>query len=146
MTTASPTTRIWPSSPSISIALERSSAAQVRNTRLAPEAVSKASSRRVFQRPLVEAARFEPCGDTAGNAGPARDAIERMPAVIEQDAAARQRRINPPVCDSILAGGGRGLSSQRPPPDGSDGADRAFVDQRRNPEANRGLQPIVNRV
>ena len=64
-------------------------------------------SRRVFQRPLVEAARFEPCGDAAGNAGPARDAIERMPAVIEQDAAARQRRIDPPVCDAVRAGGDR---------------------------------------
>ena len=67
-----------------------------------PEAGSKVERRRVFQRPFVEAARFEPRGDAAGSAGPARDAIERMPAVIEQDAAARHRRINPPVCDFIL--------------------------------------------
>ena len=102
--------------------------------------------RRVFERPLVEAARFEPRGEAAGNASPARDAIERMPAVIEQDPAARQRRINAPVCRSVRSGGGRGLSSQRPPADGSDSADRALVDQRRNLEANRGLEPIVDRV
>src|SRR3974390_3450048 len=46
-------------------------------------------SRGVFERLLVEAARFKPRSDANGNAGPARDAVERMPAVVKQDAAAR---------------------------------------------------------
>src|SRR5208282_2017555 len=43
-------------------------------------------SRRVFERLVVEAARFEPRRNAAGSAGPARDAIKRMPAVIGEDA------------------------------------------------------------
>ncbi len=78
--------------------LERSSAVQVRKMWLVPEVSLQGKRRRVFERPLVKAARFEPRGDAAGNASPAHDAIERMPAVIEQDAAARHRRINAPVC------------------------------------------------
>src|SRR5262249_4258717 len=46
---------------------------------------------RVFERPFVEMALFEHGGDTAGSTGPMRDAIERVPAVIEQDASAGDR-------------------------------------------------------
>ena len=67
--------------------------------------------RRVLQRLLVEAARFEPRGDANGNAGPAHDAIERVPAVVEQDAAARLLRIDSPVRDPVRAHRDRGLRS-----------------------------------
>ena len=51
----------------------------------------QSDARRVLERLVVEAARLERCGDASGNAGPAHDAIERVPAVIEEDAAAGLR-------------------------------------------------------
>ena len=86
-----------PSSPSISIAFERSSAAQVRKMLLAPAAVSRStlavSSSGCSWKRRVSKLRSNP----NGSAGPAHDAIDRMPAVIEQDAAARHLRIDAPV-------------------------------------------------
>ena len=52
---------------------------------------------RVLERMLVEAARFEPRSNVNRNAGRAQNAIERVPAVIEQDAAASHRRIDAPI-------------------------------------------------
>src|SRR3984957_20929249 len=95
---------------------------------------------------LVEAARFEPRSDAKRNAGPARNAIERVPAMIEQDAAASHRRIDTPVRDTVRAYGDRRLRSQRPPADGSHRADRVPVNQRRNLAADRGFEPVVHRV
>ena len=99
-TTASPTTRI---SPSFALDLDR-----VRALLGGPGEKDAAhaggsiqvNARRVLERLLVEAARFEPRRNAVRNAGPARDAIERVPAVIEQDAAARQPRIDAPVRDA----------------------------------------------
>ena len=87
-------------------------------------------SRRVFERPFVKATSFEQRGDALGSARPADDAIERMPAMIEQDAAACQRWINAPVLAAVGGGGDRRLSAQSPPTDRSDSANRAFRDQR----------------
>ena len=104
------------------------------------------NARRVLERMLMEAARFEPRGDAGRRAGPAHDAIERVPAVIEQDAAARHRRIDAPVRDAVRAHRDRRLRSQRPPADGSHGADRALVNQSRNLAADRRLEPVVHRM
>src|SRR5580693_5171600 len=95
---------------------------------------------------LVEAARFEPRSNPNRNAGPAHNAIERVPAVIEQDAAAGHRGIDPPVCNSVRADGDRRLRSQRPPADGLDGADCARVDQIRYLAADRRFEPVMHRV
>ena len=106
----------------------------------------QAKARRVFQRLLMEAARFERCGDASRNAGPARDAIERVPAVIAEDAAAGKRRIDAPVCDPVRAHRNRRLRSERPPADPSHGADCALVNQGRDLAADRRMKPIVHRV
>src|ERR1700689_5318598 len=95
---------------------------------------------------LVEAARFEPSGDASRNPSPAHNAIKRVPAVIEQDAAAGHRRIDAPVCDAVRAYGDRRLRSQRPPADGSHGADRALVSQTRYLAADWRFEPIMHRV
>ena len=88
--------------------------------------------RGVLERLVVEAARLEPRRDAHRNAGPAGDAIERMPAVIEQNAAARELRIDAPVGDARRRDGGRRLGPERRPTDRADGADRALVDERRD--------------
>src|SRR6202044_2566016 len=95
---------------------------------------------------LVKAARFEPRSDANRNAGPAHDAIECMPAVIETDAAAGHRGIDAPVSNSVRAYGDRRLRPQRPPPDGLHGADCAVLNQSRNLAADRRLEPVVHRV
>ena len=61
----------------------------------------QSESCRVFDWPIMEAALFEQCSDAAGNSGPAHDAIERVPAVIEQNATPRYRRINSPVLAAV---------------------------------------------
>ena len=68
-------------------------------------------SRGVFERLVMEAPRLKPRRDATGNPSPPDDAIERMPAVIEQDAAARELRIDAPVGDAGRANGCRRLSS-----------------------------------
>src|ERR1700754_4142823 len=45
----------------------------------------------ILQRPFPKPALFEHRGDTAGNSGPAHEAIECMPAVVEQDTPAGNR-------------------------------------------------------
>src|SRR5271167_3691830 len=95
---------------------------------------------------LVKAARFEPRSNPNGSTGPAHDAIERVPAMIEQNAAAGHRWIDAPVRNSVRADGDRRLRSQRPPADGLDGADCALVDQIRYLAADRRLEPVVHRV
>ena len=95
----------------------------------------------------MEAARFEARGDATRSAGPAGDAIERMPAVIEEDAAARHRRIDAPVCDA-------GADQRRPQAESAASAnarDRTApiapsADQRRDLEADRRIEPVVNRM
>jgi hypothetical protein len=101
---------------------------------------------RVLDRRSRAPARLERRGDGAGRAaGPAQDARERVPAVIEQDAAAGDRRIEAPVRAAALGpGGGRG--TQRAPAERAHGPDRAFGKERGNPDADRRLRPIVNRV
>ena len=102
--------------------------------------------RGVLERLVVEAACLEPRRDAHRNAGPAGDAIERMPAVIEQNAAARELRIDAPVCDARRRDGGRRLGPERRPTDRADGADRALVDERRDLLADWRAKPIVNRM
>src|ERR1700734_2419191 len=99
---------------------------------------------RVLQWLLVEAARFKPRGGANGDAGPTHNAVKRVPAMIEQDAAARHRRIDAPVCDPLNAHCDRGLGPKRPPADGSHGADRALVNQGRDLAADRRLEPIMH--
>ena len=96
---------------------------------LKPAAVSRLDARRVLERMLVESARLERCGDGVRSTGPTRDAIERVPAVIEQDAAAGHRRVDAPVRDSVRAHGDGRLHSERPPTDASHSADRPLVNQ-----------------
>ncbi len=81
-----------------------------------------------------------------GVPGPAHDAIDGMPAVIEQDAAARHRRINAPVRDAIRADRDRRLSPERAPANRSHSADCAFVDQVGDFSADRRLEPIMHRM
>jgi hypothetical protein len=69
-----------------------------------------------------------------------------MPAVIEQDTAACYRPIDAPVCAPLGHHGGSRLRAQRLPTDGSDTADRAVSNQCRDLQANRGFEPVVNRV
>ena len=73
-------------------------------------------------------AGLEPRRHRLGNARPARDAIERVPAVVEQDAPACELRIDAPVRHARRTRGDRGLSSQRPPLDAAHDPDRAPVD------------------
>src|SRR5207244_8157294 len=101
----------------------------------------------ILDRPSVEATGFKRRGDTArSTAGPAKDAIERVPPVIEQDAAACQRRNKAPVYGAIGSGRDRGSSTQSAPADRSDGTYRTIADQLRDLGADRCLEPIVNRV
>src|SRR6266403_4481407 len=72
----------------------------------------------IFERPFPIAALFERCSDAAGNSGPAHEAIERVPAVIEQDASACCRRIDAPVCVPFGHHSDSRLSAQRLPTDG----------------------------
>src|SRR5580704_18756926 len=95
---------------------------------------------------LVKAARFEPRSNPNGSTGPAHSAIERVPAVIEQNAAAGHRWIDAPVRNSVRAYSDRRLRSQRPPADGLDGADCARVDQIRYLAADRRFEPVMHRV
>src|SRR3954454_1460453 len=69
----------------------------------------------ILERPFPKPALFERCGNTARNSGPAYDAIERMPAVIEQDTAACYRRIGAPVCAPLRHHGDSRLRAQRLP-------------------------------
>jgi len=102
--------------------------------------------RRIFEWPLMEAARFERRRNAAGNTGPAHDAIERMPAVIEQDAAACNCRIKAPIFPPVRGESDRRLGAQGSPTNRPNGADRSFGDQRRDLEADWRFEPIVNRV
>src|SRR5580704_10907904 len=95
---------------------------------------------------LAKAARFEPRSNPNGSTGPAHNAIERVPAVIEQNAAAGHRWIDAPVRNSVRTDSDRRLRSQRPPADGLHGADCAVLDQSRNLAADRRLEPVVHRV
>ena len=107
---------------------------------------NKVDTRRVFERLIMEAARLERCCDASGNAGPAGDAIKRMPAVIEQDSAACLGRVDAPVRNALRAHRDRRLGSQRTPADASHGPDGAVVDKSGDLAADRRLQPIVHRV
>src|SRR5579871_6907006 len=87
-------------------------------------------SRGVLERLVVETARLQPGRDARGRSRPARDAVERMPAVIEQNAAAGELRIDAPVGDAGRRDGGRRLSPERPPAHRSHRADGALIDER----------------
>src|SRR6202453_649336 len=95
---------------------------------------------------LVEEAPFKLGSNPDGSAGPAHNAIERVPAVIEQDATASHLWIDAPVCNSVRADGDCRLRSQRPPADGSHGADRALVNQSRNLATDWRFEPIMHRM
>ena len=63
-------------------------------------------SGRILERPLVEAAGFKRRGDAArSTAGPAKDAIERVPPVIEQNAASPDLEKKLEALARELAGG-----------------------------------------
>ena len=89
----------------------------------------ESKGRRIFEWPLMEAARFERRRNAAGNTGPAHDAIERMPAVIEQDAAACNCRIKAPIFPPVRGESDRGLGTQGLPTNRPNGANRSFGDQ-----------------
>src|SRR5204862_145278 len=63
-----------------------------------------AHGRRVLHRPLGVAPRLEPRADRPGRlADPALDDVEDVPAVIGEDAAARDRGVEPPVAVLVAA-------------------------------------------
>src|ERR1700679_3539351 len=95
---------------------------------------------------LVEEAPFKLGSNPDGSAGPAHNAIERVPAVIEQDATASHLWIDAPVCNSVRAAGDCRLRSQRPPADGSPGADGALVNQSRNLATDWCFEPVMHGV
>ena len=139
-----PSTCKRPWLPSISIAFARSSAAQVRKMRARAEPTSRSTVAVSSSGHSWNLRVSRPAETRLGTARPAQHAIERVPAMIEQDAAAGHGRIDAPVLDAlpptVTAGWVRSVCQC----DAMNGADRAGGDQRGHLAADRRFQPVMN--
>ena len=86
------------------------------------------------------------CEAIRPRARPVQHAIEGVPAVIEQNPAARHGRIDAPILGSWNCDGDCRLRSQRPPFEAAHATDCLFGKEAGNPPAEGRFQPVVDRV
>ena len=92
------------------------------------------------------APRLEPRADRPGRlADPALDDVEDVPAVIGEDAAARDRGVEPPVA-VLVAARCRRPRPERLPHNARDAADPSLTDELARPAHDRRVVPVVDGV